>query len=270
MNSLEIENVLRAFGFEEKPNSIKSKKFIHSKLLHPVYVKQPSGNTKVDYVRKQPLVVHDSYGELLEKLQDQIVGILPDFDSFYHATSLNAFNKRKRNGKSEIYYGIAVNFNNVEDLVYFISGMIGVENLNVDTSNEFIKEFNTVRSVWRDIRVGQNVFRSKLLDMWKGCSVTGISIKDFLVASHIKPWASSSGSERLDVNNGLLLTPNLDKAFDKGYISFDNNGGILISEIFLSDAESLGINQSMSLVLAINDDHRKYLKWHREHLYKNA
>ena len=51
-----------------------------------------------------------------------------------------------------------------------------------------------------------------------------------LRASHIKPWRAASGAERLDKFNGLLLTPNLDLAFDQGLISFDDHGQILLGE----------------------------------------
>lgn len=272
MNSLEIEKVLRAFGFEEKPNSIKSKKFTHDELEHPVYVKRPSGNTKVDYVSKQPLVVHDSYEKLLKELHEQFKGVLPNFGSFYHATSLTEFNKRKHKGEFMIHYGIAVDFDSAESLIYFITGMTGIETLNISpsTSDEFVDDLNTVRNTWTEVRVGKGVFRRKLLDMWKGCSVTGVLMEEFLIASHIKPWAKSKGSERLDVYNGLLLTPTLDKAFDKGYISFNDEGNILISRSFLSIAKSLGIDPSMSISLGISNENKEYLKWHRCNLYKNA
>ena len=62
-------------------------------------------------------------------------------------------------------------------------------------------------------RVGQGDFRKHLIEYWQCCSVTGCSRLDCLMASHIKPWRKSNNQERLDVFNGLLLTPNLDKLF---------------------------------------------------------
>ncbi|MBN1267665.1 MAG: HNH endonuclease, partial [Anaerolineales bacterium] len=79
-------------------------------------------------------------------------------------------------------------------------------------------------------RVGQGRFRRYLIDYWGGCAVTGANKIDLLKASHIKPWKVSSNKERLDVYNGLLLTPNLDSVFDQGFISFTQLGSILISE----------------------------------------
>ena len=80
-------------------------------------------------------------------------------------------------------------------------------------------------------RIGQGAFRSGLIGYWKRCAVTGCDSLDLLKASHIKPWRDSDNAERLDIYNGLLLIPNLDSAFDKGYISFDDGGKIIISDM---------------------------------------
>ncbi len=99
-----------------------------------------------------------------------------------------------------------------------------------------------------EVRIGQQQFREKLLQYWKSCSVTGCSFQEILIASHIVPWSEASDSERLDVFNGLLLTPNLDKLFDNYFISFNSCGEILISKAVSSKAMAdLGINPSMKL-----------------------
>ena len=66
-------------------------------------------------------------------------------------------------------------------------------------------------------RIGQGLFRNRLLSYWAGCSITGCKLTNILIASHIKPWRYSNNPERLDVFNGLLLTPNYDKLFDLGF-----------------------------------------------------
>ena len=67
-----------------------------------------------------------------------------------------------------------------------------------------------------------------------------------LKASHIKPWNISDDYERLDEYNGLLLTPNLDAAFDSGLISFDKDGVILISKKPRDEQKAtLGIEEKM-------------------------
>lgn len=116
-------------------------------------------------------------------------------------------------------------------------------------------------------RIGQGTFREKVLLHWAGCAVTGFSDSSLLVASHIKPWKKSTNSERLDPWNGLLLSPNLDKAFDKGFITFEANGSILLSPL-LSEAAKLGIVPSMKIEL--KPEHEKYMVHHRAEEFKRG
>ena len=113
-------------------------------------------------------------------------------------------------------------------------------------------------------RIGQGQYRKSLINYWKCCSVTGYSDTSMLVASHIKPWSHSSNSERLDIFNGLLLVPNLDKAFDQGLISFEANGKILISPS-LQQPNALGINDRMSVSLV--KEHQVYMAYHRTNIF---
>lgn len=113
-------------------------------------------------------------------------------------------------------------------------------------------------------RVGQGKFRDKLVDYWRGCSVSTFSHFDLLVASHIMPWRDADNQQRLDVFNGLLLLPNYDKLFDKGYISFDDNGRIIYSRyIDDTDRRLLKMDNTLHLI-KIEDEHKTYLKYHRD------
>jgi hypothetical protein len=98
-------------------------------------------------------------------------------------------------------------------------------------------------------RVGQGLFRKKLVSRWKSCSVLGCGPETALVASHIVAWRSClTNQERLDQNNGLLLSPNLDKLFDRQLISFSDAGILLISpELNKNDAKAFGVRQGMRL-----------------------
>lgn len=121
----------------------------------------------------------------------------------------------------------------------------------------------------RKERIGQDVFRSALMNYWdKSCAVTGVKNPILLRASHIVPWAvCASDQERLDVHNGLLLTATLDAAFDAGLITFGNDGRILISsELSGSDRTSAGISPHMKLA-RMNDEIRRRLAWHRANLF---
>ncbi len=114
-------------------------------------------------------------------------------------------------------------------------------------------------------RIGQGQYRKELLSYWKKCAVTGVENYAMLVASHIKPWSRSTNTERLDKFNGLLLTPNLDRAFDQGLISFTETGLIQIASSF-GEFEKLGIAKSMTVKLAA--EHQPYMEFHREYVFK--
>lgn len=117
-------------------------------------------------------------------------------------------------------------------------------------------------------RIGQGVFRSGLIGYWKRCAVTGCDLRELLKASHIRPWRDSDNAERLDIYNGLLLVPNLDNAFDRGYISFDNEGKIIISDkLSDNDRSKLGIHSRMKL-RKIEKNHLKYLDYHRREVFR--
>ena len=143
----------------------------------------------------------------------------------------------------------------------------GSDDVQVDIE-QIIDDPNTTtteKTALIKLRIGQGAFRDKVLLHWTGCAVTGFSDTSLLVASHIKPWKKSTNSERLDQWNGLLLSPNLDKAFDKGFITFEMNGCIRISSLF-ADAAKLGIIPSMKIRL--KPDHEKYMVHHRAEEFK--
>ncbi len=96
-----------------------------------------------------------------------------------------------------------------------------------------------------------------------------------LIASHIKPWRdcdkdSDTVVEAIDKWNGLLLTPNLDKLFDKGFITFNNDGSIEFSPLLLPKAaEQLGVTKNMKL-RNISFEHQKYLEHHRNKVFSKS
>lgn len=134
----------------------------------------------------------------------------------------------------------------------------------------FIGELSeTEREALIKVRVNQGLFRDGLIERWKGCSVTGCRIVRYLIAGHIKPWSQcESREERLTSSNGFLLIPNLDKAFDRGGISFDENLKIIISaELRAGDLISLNIGKNSSLRTDEGSDLLPYLRWHRERIF---
>ncbi len=117
------------------------------------------------------------------------------------------------------------------------------------------------------VRLVQNKFRKGLFDLNQFCVVTGFKNTQFLIASHIKPWSVSSDEERLDPYNGLLLTPNFDRLFDKGLISFRQDGEILISKQ-LTHAEQAFFNIPHHAVIQFDSRYQKYFEFHQDEIFK--
>lgn len=114
-------------------------------------------------------------------------------------------------------------------------------------------------------RIGQDIFRDRLMDYWQGrCPVTGISDPALLRASHIIPWSEcESNAERLDVRNGLLLSALWDAAFDAGLVSFGDSGEVITSPYLTrAAAEALGLHLGAKLT-GLTEAHRTNLAWHR-------
>lgn len=121
----------------------------------------------------------------------------------------------------------------------------------------------TIRLALTNARVGQGAFRNALMNRWEGrCAVTGLSCNELLRASHVKSWADSSNRERLDPENGLLLAAHVDALFDKGLITFGDDGKMLISPRL--DREDVSVmNLPVSLRHTPSPALTKYLQIHR-------
>ncbi|KQV47469.1 hypothetical protein ASE26_29315 [Duganella sp. Root198D2] len=130
------------------------------------------------------------------------------------------------------------------------------------SSTEKLRQINARR--------GQGAFRENVMRHEMSCRLTGISSPRLLIASHIKPWRScADGFERLDGNNGLLLSPNVDLLFDKGLISFWNDGRVIVSaHIDSSDIVRLGLETAVSKEhAAFRDEQLPYLDYHRKNVF---
>lgn len=118
------------------------------------------------------------------------------------------------------------------------------------------------------VRINQSVFRERLLAKNPRCRVCGIGIRQLLVASHIKPWSVSAPEEKLDSENGLILCPMHDKLFDRGLVTFDDGGNAIVSDS-IGSAERILLN-IQNLKGTISEKTRKYLEYHREHVFNCA
>lgn len=126
------------------------------------------------------------------------------------------------------------------------------------------------RSTYQKARIGQGQYRERLINYWGGCAVTGSQMHELLIASHMKPWRECNVQEAVDMPNGLLLAPNLDAVFDQGFITFDDNGQIILSpQLKPSNASLLGIAEDMCLRKELTDYHLPYLQYHRDNVFRS-
>jgi putative restriction endonuclease len=117
-------------------------------------------------------------------------------------------------------------------------------------------------------RRGQGLFRMRLEPMECACRLTGVKDKRLLVASHIKSWRFSDNREKLDGNNGLLLSPHVDKLFDRGLISFSDEGTILLASSGVRMVmEQWGLDPDKH-VGTFNQSQKQYLAFHRETIFR--
>ena len=173
----------------------------------------------------------------------------------------------------EYYYTIDTNGDDRRGIKFkliSVSKETSFQNLTV-VDDQFTPSYNynkpntTERKGLVTSRVGQGYYRQQILEKWNNkCGVTGCEITKILISSHIVPWKDCNNQERLDVGNGILLSPNLDSLFDKHLISFQDSGDIMISNTLSDDdLDSLGIDSNMKLEFVTNDM-KSYLSRHRE------
>lgn len=133
-----------------------------------------------------------------------------------------------------------------------------------------LKEPNvTERSGLVTSRVGQGYYRQQIIEKWEGkCPVTKSELLNILISSHIVPWSECTDKERLDVENGILLSPNIDSLFDKHLLSFSDSGQMIVSKrLSERELQKLGVPKDVSI--KVTDGMKKYLQKHRERLLKN-
>ncbi len=114
-------------------------------------------------------------------------------------------------------------------------------------------------------RVGQGLFKNNVRLNEHACRITGIEQLHHLRASHIKPWKDSTNEEKLHGCNGLLLAPHVDHLFDRGFISFEDDGKLLVSDQMEHDvlnAWSIVVPRNVGV---FNVDQRHFLSHHRGH-----
>jgi putative restriction endonuclease len=121
-------------------------------------------------------------------------------------------------------------------------------------------------------RRGQGRFKENVRHLEAKCRITHVDRLEHLRASHIRPWRSSGNDERLDGENGLLLTPTIDHLFDRGFISFEDDGRLLVSPAAHKPSVlRMGVPTDGSMnVGRFSEGQRRYLDFHREFVFLEA
>lgn len=172
----------------------------------------------------------------------------------------------KKNTKGNNMYS-----NSLKQFRYFVLDTVG----DYEAESEMIKFIDekdistTEKMQLIKSRVGQGTYRKQLLKKYDNkCIVTGINKESILIASHIKPWSACSNKEKIDIENGFILSPNMDKLFDGGLITFDRNGKMKISS-FISDEnrKKLYISSEVKAELRASNVLLQYLEYHRDVLF---
>jgi len=120
-------------------------------------------------------------------------------------------------------------------------------------------------------RRGQGVFRQNVARVELRCRITGVTNPAYLIASHIKPWRHATNLERLSGENGLLLAPQADYLFDRGFISF-SDGRVLVSPVAHEDSLlKLGLDPDRPPEVGdFSDAQERFFEFHRREIFRSA
>lgn len=160
--------------------------------------------------------------------------------------------------------GISFLFKKMGTELYPVPADLKLLNRESQRSIQKLKPNETERAGLVVSRVGQDAYRKSILHRWEyQCAVTKYNDPSILIASHIVPWKDSTNEERLDVDNGILLSPVYDALFDKHLISFENSGKIILSECLAEfDIEKIKMTGT-ERINGLSEGNRNYLERHR-------
>ena len=153
--------------------------------------------------------------------------------------------------------------------VFTVNGSQKSEAIEVSKIEKDITLSKTEKEAIVKARIGQGLYRDKLLKKYSdGCIITHINIPEVLIASHIKPWSVSSNSERTNGENGFILSATYDRLFDRGLISFENDGKILLSNMITTDnAKKLELENGRTYDIKFNPGMKDFLAYHRDIIF---
>ena len=142
------------------------------------------------------------------------------------------------------------------------------ENAEVDEINMRTDIGPTQKTQMINSRRGQGVFKAQVRQIERACRITQVTNPRHLIASHIKPWRKSNDAEKISGYNGLLLAPHIDHLFDKGFISFESNGNLILSsQLDNSILKKWSIDKGVN-VGRFKNEQQQFLEYHRDVILK--
>lgn len=143
-----------------------------------------------------------------------------------------------------------------------------IEELNNDRSLSSTERQSLVLA-----RRGQGLFKKNVMTIESCCRVSKVDQVEHLRASHIKPWRDCKNrAERLAPTNGLLLTPSIDHLFDRGFISFEDDGTLLVSPAAHDQSlQRMGVETDKRIYVgSFSEEQKQFLDFHRKEVFLNA
>jgi putative restriction endonuclease len=239
-------------------------------LAFDLYCRIPFEKTKAN----NPKVIE--LAKLLKRSPASIARKLGNFGSFDPALQ-----KRKISGlvhRSKLDGEVWVEFNSDWNRLVLEAGRLrdklGSTELSQNIEDEIqLPQGVSEREALRKNRVHQTFFRDAVLSSYEDtCCITGLKIKECLVASHIVPW-SLSEQYRTDPHNGLCLSATFDRLFDRGLITLTADLEIVVSGSLLKNRDKRiqelvckfhGVPMIRPRRFLPSQDH---LQWHRNNLF---
>jgi Predicted restriction endonuclease len=209
--------------------------------------------------------------QMLKFIKKDIVGYSVNelFEELYilieNSTVLSSIEKKRKQLELEIVYGlIEERQSDYEEMLRCRDEFKQEEGIRVSDQYSAGEKETLILA-----RRGQGKFREGVLRNDKCCPFTRIYDEKLLVASHIKPWKESSMQEKIDPNNGIILTPTYDKLFDRGYISFNDDGTLLVSSKISKKVQKiLGLVAGEKIDgLKLPEAKKVFLEYHRKHIF---
>ena len=166
------------------------------------------------------------------------------------------------NGEHELYWRMPFE-QLANSVVAVMNGSYETVDINLEEvyTNDSLTGFD--KEAVAKARIGHSVFAKAVKARYGQACAVQPGITRNLIAAHIKPWSLCDDREKVDTNNGISLSPNMDGLFEDGSISFSDNGQLIASPELSAD-EMVAYKLTGLERITVHEGQQIYLKWHRD------